>query len=207
MINRASLTIALLFPLGCAGEEKSTDPHPELEFGDWEDTGLQGDTGDRLPEPEVFSPATGVWTVQEYTILNDGCGLDDLSARGETGSTMTVDVPRELEVLFDFHGGDQDPARCTVDENSLEYGCAPVQYVDYRAADYGLNADIPVTINTSGSFLSETELDQTNRVSLSCQGSDRGLVAIFLGTSFPCTMETFNGSRAGEGIDPVNAGE
>ncbi len=147
------------------------------------------DTGDATEQANpVFAPSQGTWTVLESVLEQDGCGLEDAVDRGEPGNTAQITVlePSSFELLFD-NGGESTNCAVT-SETQLSFACDAVEEIDNTARDMGLNADIPFTLMTDGTFVDETFLELTSEVEIDCDGDDCGVVSLLLGTSFPCTM-------------------
>ena len=145
------------------------------------DTGQPSDTA-----TADFEPDQGTWTVQSSQLTEDGCSLEDAVNRGEPGATLVLDGPQPTGWFTMIFSGGGELVDCEL--NGRKYSCTPTQEVDSTALDMGLDAAIPVEIETVGVFGGETSMTMNTRVLVDCEGKDCDLVALLLGTSFPCTM-------------------
>jgi hypothetical protein len=164
----------------------TVDELPERRVYDTGDTGdtasFEEDTGE-VPPPD-FSPQGGTWTVTESELTQDGCGLEDKVDRGQPGTTLSLSQGQTgFSMLFEAG----ETVQCRLGEEQ-GFQCDPTQTIDTTASDLGLNADIPVTITTVGTFADDANMWMESKVDIGCQGSDCGLIQILLGTSFPCSM-------------------
>jgi hypothetical protein len=185
MSPRFSAALALVaLTIGC-GQANTYGPGSESEHANpgTDDTGAPAEE-----ELVVFAPSQGTWTVLTSVLEQDGCGLEDAVNRGEPGNTaqITVLAPSAFELLFDNGGESTDCA--VTSESALTFACDAVEEIDNTARDMGLNADIPFTLMTDGTFVDDSLLELTSEVEIDCDGDDCTVVSILLGTSFPCTM-------------------
>ena len=181
-VRSSAALLFFSFTLGC-GQGNTYGPDSEQAHSGVDDTGAPME--EEIP---VFAPSQGTWTVLASVLEQDGCGLEDAVNRGEPGNTAQITVlePSSFELLFD-NGGESTACDVT-SETALTFGCDAVEDIDNTARDMGLNADIPFTLMTDGTFVDETLLELTSEVEIDCDGDDCGVVALLLGTSFPCTM-------------------
>ena len=179
------LTALLTLLAACAGEASDTDGNYGLPG--LQDSGLadSADTGEVYVEP-VFAPQEGTWSVTASELALDECGLTDMVNRGEPGSVMELTHRGDLLVSMIFEGGGET-VNCEIDE-AQGFSCDRTESIDTTARDNNLKADIPVVINSSGSFVDESNMSLSSTVDIDCTGQDCGLIEILLGTKFPCAM-------------------
>ena len=99
-----------------------------------------------------------------------------------------LDVLRRMRLVTSTDLGSGDVIDCELSDDSADYACEPHFQVDDRAAQLGFDATIPVELHSEGVFSSDTEMLLHSEISLGCQGPDCGVVALLLGTTFPCAM-------------------
>jgi len=179
---RTLVPIAALTLIGCASESNNPGGYglPGLQ-----DSGISdSDTGEAVEPEPVFQPDVGTWLVVDSELTFDQCGLTDLVDRGTPGSTLELAGGAE-RFSMQFSGG--ETVSCSAEE-SLEFLCDPTATIDSTAKDNNLDADIPVVIETIGSFTDPSSMWMESTVDIDCDGKDCGLIEILLGTQFPCQM-------------------
>ena len=133
---------------------------------------------------ESWMPTQGTWTVQSSILTIDECGLEDVVNRGEPGTTLALSgADGAFNMLFEAG----ENVACEINDD-LEFFCSPTSTIDSTATDMGMDADIPVVIQTEGYFTDEKAMWMESVVDIDCAGPACGLIQILLGTSFPCTM-------------------
>ena len=181
--------------LACTTTDPSTTPLNEP--GDW----LDGDTAETVVEDtqstdtdtttdtgtpedtsvEPFQPLEGSWIVTDGGTVEDGCGVD--LERGEPGATMTLTHDGDQRLLLGLKSGELD---CSLD--GADYSCQPTETVDSTAQDLGFNASLLVEMETEGSFQDEDAMVMGTDATIDCDGPDCLVIAILLGSAFPCSV-------------------
>jgi hypothetical protein len=166
------------------------DDDDAADSGDDDDAvGDDDDDDDDAADPpeDEFEPAEGVWVIESSELLEDGCGLESLMDRGLPGTELSL--AGSGGGTFELTLGSGETIGCElVGATGDDYECDTHFQVDERAAELGFDASIPVELNSSGEFASSTEMVLHSDILLNCEGEDCDVVAMLLGTSFPCTM-------------------
>ena len=161
----------------------SQDDDDPVEDGQHEDDSDADADADADVE-ESWMPTQGTWTVQSSVLTIDECGLEDVVNRGEPGTTLALSgADGAFNMLFEAG----ENVACEVNDD-FEFFCSPTSTIDSTATDMGMDADIPVVIQTEGYFTDENAMWMESVVDIDCSGPACGLIQILLGTSFPCTM-------------------
>jgi len=180
--------------VGCGTESPTTgemsptddtvDTQPNLDEDDETTEDDQDTEEETIP---AFQPMAGTWTVTSGSVTLDECGFEDSVDRGEEGATMELEINASSDFLLTFDGGGES-VDCSYGDDQI-FACDSTEQIDETPSAYGLNATIPATLSSSGTFYSEGEMILSTFVDLECEGDDCYLVEILLGASFPCALE------------------
>jgi len=184
-----------MFLLFACTASTTSPERPLNEPGDWldepDDSALidsgevLDDTGDSAPidtgSPDL-EPHLGSWIVTAGEVVEDGCGVD--IGRGEAGATLELEDLGDQRIALTFSGGER--VECALDGS--DYLCDESESVDDTARSMGFDADLPVTLSTSGRFSAEDSMSMGTDVEIDCSGGDCVVLEVLVGNSFPCEM-------------------
>lgn len=131
-------------------------------------------------------PVEGTWSVSDFNLLSDPCGLAAFQDPGElVPSTLRVAHVGSADFTVSGDGG--DPSSCSA-QSSGAYTCGVTQS-EQALTDFGIDATMLIESGISGSTSSDgLDWEVVTSVDIVCEGS--GCVIMeSLGLSFPCSQE------------------
>ena len=137
--------------------------------------------------PLPFTPSEGTWTANFFRVTENTCTFETNDLTGETMNLTNTDTG----FTFTFEG--EDTYTCTLSNNSFE-----CQEPDSLQGENDPDIGFSMEIFSFGSLISETELEITTRVRLSCIVDDCSEYEEYFETAFPCVTETLIGMSFSE---------
>ena len=123
-----------------------------------------------------FVPNEGTWTVDSIETVENAC---ELEMDTTSGKTMTLGY---IDDGFTLTPDEDDPLSCILDGKNFDCDVED-EAMDQSDADFVISFDFTI----SGSFSSETAMEMTTKVDISCEGEDCDEYQEMSGQTIPCS--------------------
>jgi hypothetical protein len=179
---RGLVALVVCLPLSLVACGSSDD-----DGGDDDDVPGEVDAGDEPGEIDAdpgagdVEPRSGRWSYDEYSETGGDCGelTDQIDPDGE------FDLENNGDGTFTITPADgTGPFECELDGS--DFGC-PERGAG-SASQEGIDATVSARAQAEGTFSDEEHATGTQEVTLSCTGSQCGLVEQATGVTLPCTV-------------------